>query len=253
MNLTQFLSILRARWWVALLVFVLTVGTTLLVSLCCRSSTWRRRPWSSTSSPIPSPAMLRRHGSRRRTWPRRSTSSRATAWRNAWCATSSWPRTRRCAQQWVDATGGEGSIEVVAGEPLPEGHGCQAFARKQCHLLCRTSAPDPRFAAGLGERLRAGLHRYRARTEVDPAKQYSNFFDKRAKEARDALRAGAGQGVGVPEEERHHRHRRASRHRERAPERAVVPARGDAGAGRPSPAAGRRKPEGHRPTACRRC
>ena len=33
MNLTQFLSILKARWWVAALVFVLTVGTTLGVSL----------------------------------------------------------------------------------------------------------------------------------------------------------------------------------------------------------------------------
>ena len=33
MNLGQFISILRARWWVAVLVFVLTVGTTLVVSL----------------------------------------------------------------------------------------------------------------------------------------------------------------------------------------------------------------------------
>ena len=33
MNLTQFLSILKARWWVALLLLVLTVGTTLGVSL----------------------------------------------------------------------------------------------------------------------------------------------------------------------------------------------------------------------------
>ncbi len=33
MNLSQFLSILRARWWVAVLIFLLTVGSAIGISL----------------------------------------------------------------------------------------------------------------------------------------------------------------------------------------------------------------------------
>ena len=47
MSPMQFLSILRARWKVALAVLLLTIATTLAVSLICpRPTPGRRRCWS---------------------------------------------------------------------------------------------------------------------------------------------------------------------------------------------------------------
>jgi succinoglycan biosynthesis transport protein ExoP len=110
MTFGQFLSILRARWWVVLLVLGLTVATTVVVSLLlpkqytATASVGRRlqaRPDLRRSSAV-CPA--------RPSWPPRWTSSPASAWPCVWSQTklSENPQIR---QQWQDETGGEGTVE----------------------------------------------------------------------------------------------------------------------------------------------
>lgn len=185
MNLTQFLSILKARWWVALLLLVLTVGTTLGVSLMLPSQ------YTATATVVidvkPDPiagqfaGMLAPSYMATQVDVIQSDRVARRVVRNLKLADN--PQVRA---DWLENTGGQGDIEAwIAGR----------FKRNMDVTPSRESnvirvsyrAPDPGFAAALANAFVQAYIDTALELRVDPAKQYSTFFDQRAKEARDSF------------------------------------------------------------------
>lgn len=186
MTLSQFLSILRARKWIALLVFFLVVSTTLATSLLMPKN------YTASASVVvdfkPDPLTAGLYGSSpplalMATQVDVINSERVAlrAIRTLKLADS--PKVR---EQWKEATNGEGSIELWMVE---------LFHRQMLVLPSRESSviavtyrsPDPRFAAAMANAFVQAYLETSLELRVDPARQYSAFFDLRAKEARETL------------------------------------------------------------------
>lgn len=89
-------------------------------------------------------------------------------------------------EQWQDATQGEGDIETWLVARFQKELDVKP-SRESSVINISYRAPDPRFAAGLANAFVQAYIDTAVDLRVDPAKQYSTFFDNRAKEARDAL------------------------------------------------------------------
>lgn len=89
-------------------------------------------------------------------------------------------------EQWNDAQNGEGDIESWLVERLQKDLDVKP-GRESSVINVSYQAPDPRFAAALANAFVQAFIETSVELRVDPAKQYSNFFDQRAKEAREAL------------------------------------------------------------------
>lgn len=88
--------------------------------------------------------------------------------------------------QWMDATDGVGSFEVWLAEALQTELDVRP-SRESSVINVSFTSPDPKFSAALAN---AFVQAYLDTTldlRVDPAKQYSSFFDSRQKELREAL------------------------------------------------------------------
>jgi chain length determinant protein EpsF len=88
--------------------------------------------------------------------------------------------------QWQEETHSVGSIETWLGtvfqrqlEVLP--------SRESSVISLSYKSPDPRFAAALANAFVQAYIDTSLELRVDPARQYAAFFEKRSKEARDAL------------------------------------------------------------------
>lgn len=185
MSFGQFISILKARWWAVLLVFVLTVGTTVAVSLLLP------KQYTASASVVadfkPDPVALISSGMASSGFMATQvdviTSERVAlrVVRNLKLAEN--PQVR---QQWLVETEGVGSIEtwmvgffVKQLEVKP--------SRESSVITVSYKAPDPGFAAAMANSFVQAYLQTALELRVEPAKQYSTFFDNRAKEARDAL------------------------------------------------------------------
>jgi len=91
-------------------------------------------------------------------------------------------------QQWQDETRGEGSIEVWLADLFKKRLDISP-SRESNVIDVSYTAPDPRFAAGLANAIVQAYIDTSVELRVNPAKQYASFFDKRSREARDALEA----------------------------------------------------------------
>lgn len=89
-------------------------------------------------------------------------------------------------EQWRDEQDGEGDIESWLVERLQKDLDVKP-GRESSVINVFYRAPDPRFAAALANAFVQAYIDTSVELRVDPAKQYSSFFDVRAKEARDAL------------------------------------------------------------------
>jgi len=186
MTFGQFLSILRARWIVALAVFVLTVATTVVVSLLLPNQ------YTATASvvmdPKPDPV---------------SPVTYTGAASLAMMATQvDIIRSERVAQrvvrnlklnenpqvreQWLAETGGEGSIEIWLGTVFQKQVDVVP-SRESSVIAISYKAADPRFAAGVANAFVQAYIDTALELRVDPARQYSTFFESRLKEARERL------------------------------------------------------------------
>ncbi|MCW5612221.1 MAG: chain length determinant protein EpsF [Rubrivivax sp.] len=186
MTFGQFLSILRARWWVVLLVLGLTVGTTVVVSLLLP------KQYSATASVVvdfkPDPiSAIAFGGAASPTFLAtqvdiiRSERVAQRVVRNLRLNEN--PQVR---QQWLDATNGEGSIETWLGTVFQQQMDVQP-SRESSVIAISYKAPDPRFAAGLANAFAQAYIDTALELRTNPARQFNEFFDARAKEARDAL------------------------------------------------------------------
>lgn len=186
MTFGQFLSILRARWWVVVLVLGLTVATTVIVSLLLP------KQYSATASVVvdfkpdpisaavfggmPSPAVMATQvdiiGSERVAL-RVVRSLRLT-------------ENPQIRQQWQDETGGEGTVEQWLIGLFAKSLDIQP-SRESSVIRVSYKAPDPRFAAGMANAFVQAYIDTALELRVNPARQYSGFFDTQVKELREAL------------------------------------------------------------------
>lgn len=186
MSFGQFLTILKARRWVALLIFLLTVGTTVAVSLLLPNQYTATASVVVDVKPDPITAMMYA-GMASPAYLATQVdilNSERVALRvvkNLKLADN--PEVRK---QWHDATDGQGTIE---------GWLVQLFQQQLAVTPSSTSsvitvaykATDPKFAAALANAFVQAYLETAVELRIDPAKQYSSFFDKQAQDARDAL------------------------------------------------------------------
>lgn len=186
MTFGQFLSILRARWWLLLLVLFGTVAATLTVSLLLPKQytavasvvvDFKPDPISAVIyGGMASPAFMATQVDIIRS---ERVAQRVV--RNLRLSEN--PQVR---QQWQEEADGQGSIESWLGT---------VFRRQMDVVPSRESsvisvsyrAPDPRFAAGLANAFVQAYIDTALELRVDPARQYSSFFETRSQEARQAL------------------------------------------------------------------
>ena len=188
MTASQFFSILRARWIIALGVFVLIVASTVGASLM-----WPKKYSASASvvidaKPDPVTALL---------YPGMGSpafmatqvdilNSERVAQRVV--ANLKLADNPQVKAQWQAATNGQGDVQTWLGESLLRSMDVKP-ARESNVLTITYKAADPRFAAGMANAFLQAYMDTVLDMRVNPARQYSTFFDGRVKEAREAVEA----------------------------------------------------------------
>jgi len=186
MTFGQFLSILRARWWVAALVFLLTVGTTVGVS------TMLPKQYTATASVLvdfkPDPVSAVIYGGMMSPAFMATQVDILKSDRVAQRVVSNLKLAEnpQIRQQWLDATQGEGRIEVWLADTFQRSMDVVP-SRESSVINVSYKAADPRFAAGLANAFVQAYIETSLQLRVDPARQYSSFFENRSKEARESL------------------------------------------------------------------
>ncbi|MBC7938733.1 MAG: chain length determinant protein EpsF [Chitinophagaceae bacterium] len=186
MTFGQFLSILKARWWVVLLVLGITVGATLGVNLMLP------KQYKASASVVvdfkPDPISAAIYGSAgspvlmaTQVDIIRSDRVAQRVVRNLKLNEN--PQVR---QQWQDETQGQGSIETWLGTLFQRNMDVEP-SRESSVIVVSYRAGDPRFAAGLANAFVQAYTDTTLELRVDPARQYSSFFESRSKDARETL------------------------------------------------------------------
>lgn len=186
MNFSQFLAILRARWLVALSVLVLAVVTALGVSLLVPKQYTASASVVVDMKPDPIAAMMYQGmltPAYMQTQVDVMESDRVAqrVVKNLKLAEN--PKVRA---QWQESTGGRGSIEAWLSETFKQSMNVKP-SRESNVINVSYRSPDPRFAAALANAFVQAYLDTTLELRVDPAKQYSSFFDVRAKALRDNL------------------------------------------------------------------
>jgi succinoglycan biosynthesis transport protein ExoP len=186
MSFTQFLSILRARWMISLAVFVTLVTATLVVSLMLPKKYTAVASIVVDAKPDPLSAGLYSGGL--------NASIIATQMdvinsdRVAYKVVRNLKLTENAAirEQWLAASNGEGSIEQWLSDVFQKSLEVKP-SRESNVISVAYKAADPRFAAGLANAFVQAYLETNLELRVEPAKQFSSFFESRAKESRDAV------------------------------------------------------------------
>jgi len=184
MSLTQFLSILKARWWVALTVFVLTVGTAVVLTLMAPKQYTatatlvvdQTRPdpvAAATYQGNPSPAFMATQVDILK-----SDRIAQRVLSNLHLADD--PKAR---ENWLRSTKGAGTLESWLAEGLQGGLDVKP-SRESNVISVGYKSSDPAKAARLANAFVQAYMDVSLGLKVDPAKQYSTFFDNRSKELR---------------------------------------------------------------------
>jgi chain length determinant protein tyrosine kinase EpsG len=186
MTFAQFLSVLRARKWLALLVFTLVVCTTLATSLLIPKT------YTAAASVVvdfkPDPLMAGLYG----TSPPLALMATQVDVINSERVALRAIRTLKLAdspqvrEQWRQATDGQGNIELWMVDLFRRQMNVLP-SRESSVLTVTFKSPDARFAAAMANAFVQAYLETSLELRVDPARQYSAFFDVRAKDARETL------------------------------------------------------------------
>ncbi len=186
MSFANFIAIVRARWWLLLLVLATTVGTALTVSLNLKKKYMATASVVVDAKPDPVSALI---------YPGLASPAFMATQVDVLISDRVALRVVRdlkltdnaeIRDQWLAETGGEGTVEQWLSGTL-KGNLDVKPSRESNVISVNYHASDPRFAAALAN---AFVQAYIATTlelRVDPAKQYNSFFDDRAKAARATL------------------------------------------------------------------
>lgn len=186
MSIAQFLSVVLARWKAALLVFVLVVGATMgFVLLQPKTYTARSAlVLDVKADPVANmvyPALAMPSYLATQMEIVRSDRVAQRVVRNLKLTDNAETR-----QQWVEATGAQGSFENWLARALLRSVEV-APARQSNVMEVSYSSVDPRFSALMANAFSQAYIDTTLDLRVDPAKQYSAFFDAHARQLRDAV------------------------------------------------------------------
>ena len=187
MNIAQFLAILRARWWVVLLVMVVTVATAALVSLYVIAPKYTASASVVVDvKPDPVAGVL---------YPGNAAAAAIATQvdiikseRVARRVIRNLRLTENAAlrQVWLENTGGVGSIEQWLLEQFASS--LEVVPSTQSNVITvRFSSGEAAGAAQLANAFVQAYLQTALELRVDPARQYSGFFEAQVKDARDAL------------------------------------------------------------------
>ncbi|HEY4083238.1 MAG TPA: chain length determinant protein EpsF [Burkholderiaceae bacterium] len=191
MTITQFFAILSARWKLCLYIFFGTITLALTVSLLLPKKYTGSASVLLDVKPDPVSAMLY-NGALNPGFVAtqvdiiQSERVALKVVRNMKLAEN--PAIR---EQWQQQTKGEGSIEQWLADSFQRNMDVKP-ARESNVITITYSAADPRFAAALANAFVQAYMDINLELRTDPAKQYSSYFDARAKEARDKLEVAQG-------------------------------------------------------------
>ncbi len=186
MTFGQFLAILRARFWSALLVFAVTVGTTVGVSLLLP------KKYTATATVVmdlkPDPVTAAMYGGMASPAMMATQVDVLQSDRVAQRVVRNLKLTEnpQVRAQWMEDAEGKGSIEQWLGQTFQKSMDVKP-SRESSVIAVSYKAADPNFAAALANAFVQAYLDTTLELRVDPAKQYSSFFDTRAKEARETL------------------------------------------------------------------
>jgi polysaccharide biosynthesis transport protein len=187
MSPMQFLSILRARWKVALAVLLLTIATTLAVSLMLpKTYTGTAAVLVDVKTPDPIFGMMFQgqliSGYMATQVDIMTSDSVARRVVHELKLTDN-PEVR---EQWQQDTGGQGDIEAWYAVAV-EKYLTVAPSRESSVINVSYKAGDPKTAAAVANGFVKAYMDTTVELRNDPAKRYSTFFDSRAKELRDKV------------------------------------------------------------------
>ena len=184
MNLSQFLSIMKARWQVALIIFLVTVNSAVGLSLLLPKKYTaaatlvvdQSRPdpvAAAMYSGNPSPAFMATQVDVLK-------SERVAQHVIRKLGLAGEPKTR---ERWMNDTKGEGSIEAWLVEESQRSLDVKP-SRESNVISVSFKSSDPVNAAKVANTFVQAYLDVSLELRVDPAKQYSTFFDTRGKELR---------------------------------------------------------------------
>ncbi|MDC8786702.1 chain length determinant protein EpsF [Roseateles koreensis] len=183
MTIAQLLSIFRARWRIALATFltvflIAVVGTLLATKMYMATASVvvdaKPDPVSLAYSGMSSPGVMATQVD-----VIKSDRVAMRVVKNLKLAEN--PQIR---EQWKQATNGQGSVESWLSESFQKSMEVKP-SKESSVIEISYRAPDPRFAAALANAFVQSYIETTLELRVDPARQYSAFFDNRAKEARE--------------------------------------------------------------------
>jgi chain length determinant protein EpsF len=186
MTFSQFIAILRARKWAALLVFTLVVATAVAVSLLLpkkyggtASIVIDAKP--DPVSPMAYPTMALPSFMATQVDILQSDRVALKVIRDLKLAEN--PQIR---QQWLTEGEGKGTVEQWLIDLLQKQLDVKP-SRESNVIQVTYKATDPNFAAGMANAFAQAYISTTLQLRVDPAKQFSSFFDTQTKEARESL------------------------------------------------------------------
>jgi polysaccharide biosynthesis transport protein len=186
MTFSQFFAILRARKWAGLLVFALVVATAVALSLLLP------KKYTGTASIVidakPDPVSVMAYPamalpSFMATQVDILASDRVTLKVIRDLKLAENPQIR---EQWLTEAEGQGTVEQWLTELLQKQLDVKP-SRESNMIQVSYKAADPRFAAGVANAYAQAYIATTLQLRVDPAKQFTSFFDTQTKDAREAL------------------------------------------------------------------
>ncbi|MEO3693377.1 chain length determinant protein EpsF [Roseateles paludis] len=192
MTFVQFLSILRARYRLALAVFFGLVITAIIATLLWpRSYTAVASVVVDQGKPDPLAAVMFNSGMNPAVIATQIDVIQSD--RVAFKVVRNLKLTEnpQLREQWQSATNGEGSMEQWLSDVFQRALDVKP-SRESNVINVSYKAADPRFAAGLANAFVQAYLETNLELKVEPARLYSSFFEQRAKEAREGLEKAQG-------------------------------------------------------------
>lgn len=177
MNPRQLLLILKARWWLVLLILILAVAGTYTVSLYLpKKYTATTQLMVDIRSRDPIAAMLMPASMATQEDIIRSERIAQKVVKNLRLAENAAVR-----QQWREATGGRGRLEVWLAELLQKQLTVIPPRRDSNILTLEYTAVDPGFAAAVANAFAQAYVEATVELRVEPARQYAQWFGEQGK------------------------------------------------------------------------
>jgi chain length determinant protein EpsF len=186
MNINQFMSILWARRWLALAVFLITVGATLVVSLALPKKYTASAAVVVEMKGDPIVGMLFQNMGAASYMGTQVDIFNSDRVARRVVTNLRLNENAKIRQQWLEETQGQGSFDAWLAGSLKGG--LKVLPSRESSLVnVSYTARDPAFAAAMANGFVQAYLDTVLDLRVDPARQYSTFFDSRAKELRDQL------------------------------------------------------------------